>query len=185
MLGCLVVSTATLLLRFTKELLLLFLFWFRFLLLFFNHGGRFSLLFLNDSLLRLSRGHFSRAFSGDIAFDNRHEEWFLALSFALESHLLGQFFFGDCLLLVQVDFGHVDGESVVELVELEELLHKFSTNDSRSCGQHSASIGVLPVEARALAFLDLVLVVDDFEDARAELGTELSEDAVGFKGLDD
>ena len=37
---------------------------------------------------------------------------------------------------------------------------------------------------RALACLNLVLVVDDFEDAGAELGAHLAQDSVGLKALD-
>lgn len=43
---------------------------------------------------------------------------------------------------------------------------------------------VLEVEA-ALTLFDLVLVIDDFENTRPQLGSDLAEDSVGFEALDD
>ena len=43
--------------------------------------------------------------------------------------------------------------------------------------------GVLKVEG-ALALLDLVLIVDHFEDAGAELGSDLAQDTIGLQRLD-
>jgi hypothetical protein len=74
--------------------------------------------------------------------------------------------------------------SVVKAVKFEEVSDKLGTKHTGSSLQNFFSIWVLPVETR-LSLFYLFLVVNYLENARTQLGSELSKDTVGLKGLND
>lgn len=67
---------------------------------------------------------------------------------------------------------------------LEEFSDEFSSKLTFGCLEDLLSERVLPMESRPALGLRLLLV-NDFEDTRPEFGSELSENAIGFKCLND
>ena len=84
--------------------------------------------------------------------------------------------------MIQVNFWQVDLKWVVEAVKFEKLPDQLSAHHTRSTLHDLFGLGILPMKAR-LAFLDLILVINDFENAWAKLSSELSEDAVCLESL--
>lgn len=73
----------------------------------------------------------------------------------------------------EVDLGQIDLARIVEAVKFEEFSDELRADHTRGSLHDLLGVGVLPVEAR-LALLHLLLIVDHFEDAGAELGAQLA-----------
>jgi len=66
----------------------------------------------------------------------------------------------------QIGLRFEDGQAIIKSVEFEEVLNKFCHECAVLGLTELFGFGVLEVE-RTASLLDLVLIVDDFEDARA------------------
>ena len=81
---------------------------------------------------------------------------------------------------------------VIHRVEIKIVAHQLGDHkaDGAMLGEALARLVVLPVESapgalsRIISSLHIVLVVDNFEHAAADLRAELAEDAICFHRLD-
>ena len=87
-------------------------------------------------------------------------------------------------LALDVGFRTENRQRVVKAVKLHKLSDHLGRKRRLRILSQFAGERVLPVE-RALALLDLVLVVDSLENTVAQLGAHLAEHTVRLEGLND
>ena len=143
---------------------------------------RRSRLLLLLYCLLLNRSSWGRSITLQEIFEQLHHNWLILSVIASQTGSSSKILLAHSCAIIQIGLRQVNLKRVVKAVKLKEFTNKFGAYHTRSCLHDFACIGIFPVEG-GLSFLDLLLIINDFEDTGSELGSQLAQDTVGLECL--